>query len=459
MLRKISFALIIICSFLTLSLLQSCQSVQKGTGDKLSSGWGNDKNVRWTHDITGKGWSSPVVSGNKVFYTSAINETNPSAVEEEMEQPPQDEPKPPTPPLPQPQPQPQGPPPEHKEDTTYKSEVYRLEITCLDLKTGEVLWNKVAWKGNPRTNSHRGNGYASETPVTDGKYVYAYFGMTGIYCYDMKGNLIWQKDLGAYKTQNGWGTGSSPVLYKDLIYLQIDNEVNSFLVALNAGTGEEKWRVARNEKTNYSTPVIWTNKNRTELIAGGKTSRSYDPETGKLLWEMKMIGAMSIPTAVCDKEHLYIGNAGESDSVGSLYSVKAGSNGNITPEKGKLVSEGVEWVLPAAGTGNPSPVLYKGMIYILDSSGKNFSCFDAATGKTVYTQKLEKVAGCWATPRVYKDNLYITDERGVTTLVKTGEKFEVIAQYRLSDKIWASTAITDGAFIFKGAKKVWCINI
>jgi outer membrane protein assembly factor BamB len=459
--RKCFGPLITITLTATLSLLLSCNSVSqnesyKGPGDNLPSEWGNNKNIRWSYELTGRGWSSPVVYGDKVFITTAFNETKPPLPEEEK---PEQEPQTPPPPSAagsesRPQ-RPQGPP---AEDTTYKSEVWKWEVICLNLKTGKELWKQVAFEGSPRIGSHKGNGYASETPVTDGKRVYAYFGMTGIFCYDMNGKLVWKNDFGSYKTLNSWGTGSSPVLYNNKVYLQIDNEVNSFLVAIDALTGVEKWRVSRGEKTTYSSPFLWKNKLRDEIVACGTSARSYDPETGKLIWEMKAGGKMSIPSPVGDNEHLYIANTGGPDAVGSLSSVKAGANGNITADTVTLTSNGVEWYRPEAGTGNPSPVLYKGFIYILASNGKNLSCIDAATGKTVYSQKLEKVSTCWATPWVYKDNLYITDERGVTQIVRTGEKYENIGQNRIKDKFWASAALGYDAYVFKGNNKVYCIS-
>ncbi len=154
--------------------------------------------------------------------------------------------------------------------------------------------------------------------------------MTGLFCYDMKGKLLWKNDLGAYKTLNNWGAGSSPVLHQNTVFLQMDNEVSSFFVALDALTGEEKWRASRDEKTTYSTPYLWKNNARNEIVTCGKTARSYDPETGTLLWEMKLGGRMSIPSPTGDKDHLYIANAGGPDAVGCLAAVKAGSNGDIS---------------------------------------------------------------------------------------------------------------------------------
>jgi len=465
MFRNTSRVLIIILLSVTFSIQPSCNSGDKnhsfsGPGDKLPSEWGNNKNLRWSYDLTGRGWSSPVIYGNKVFITTAYNKTKPPVPEEEKpELTPPPPPPPPTGGIKSQPAVPQGPPPPRVqvEDTTYKSEVWKWEVICLNLKTGKELWKRVAFEGYPRIGSHKGNGYASETPVTDGKRVYAYFGMTGIFCYDMKGKLIWKNDLGAYKTQNSWGTGSSPVLYKNKVFLQIDNEVNSFIVALDALTGTEKWRVSRDEKTTYSSPFLWKNKSRDEIVTCGTSARSYDPETGNLLWEMKMGGKMSIPSPVGDNEHLYIANTGGPDATGSLSSVKAGATGNITADTVTLKSSGVEWYRPDAGTGNPSPVLHKGLIYLLASNGKNLTCINASTGKTVYSQKLDKVSSCWATPWVYKDNLYITDERGFTYIVKTGEQFELISQNRIKDKFWASAAIGYDAYVFKGVNKVYCV--
>jgi outer membrane protein assembly factor BamB len=172
---------------------------------------------------------------------------------------------------------------------------------------------------------------------------------------------------------------------------------------------------------------------------------------------MKMGGKMSIPSPISDNEHLYIANTGGPDAVGSLSSVKAGATGDITPDTVALASSGVDWYRPDAGTGNPSPVLHNGLIYILASNGKNLSCIDAVSGKTVYNQKLEKVSTCWATPWVYKDNLYITDERGFTHIVKTGPQFEMISQNRIKDKFWASAALAYDAYVFKGVNKLYCI--
>ena len=422
-------------------------------GENLPEVWNDSLNVKWTHPLTGAGWSSPIVYGDKIFITSAVLKQKAP----EVEQPQQ------TQPVQQAQTnnktgQQAPPPPPPAEDSSYMKEVWSWELTCIDLNTGAELWKQVAHTGNPKIKKHAGSTYASETPVTDGKYVYAYFGMTGIFCYDLTGKLIWEKELGAFKTLNGWGTGSSPVLYQNMVYIQCDNEENSFLIALDAATGDEKWKVTRDEKTTYSTPVIWKNSNRIELVTTGKTARSYDPTTGKLLWQLKMGGEMSIPSPVYDNENIYLGNAGSRDKKGVFYAVNAGAEGDVTPADSGLVSEGVKWTIREAGISNPSPLLYNGHLYLLSGRGGELQCIDAATGTQVYKEKIDKVVACWASPWIQNNKVYFFDEKGITQVIQAGSQFKVLSQNFLKDKFWSSVAITDDAYIFKGVEKLFCVK-
>ncbi len=163
------------------------------TAKNLPVEWGEDQNIRWSVEVEGDSWTSPVVWGNKVFVASSLPVKVAAAPERKDGDPPAEG------------------------DQSFKSELYRWEVTCVDLETGEILWKQVAREGNPRVKKHRAHNYAAETPVTDGKRLYVYFGMTGLYCYDLDGVLIWKKDLGAYKTLYDWGTGSSPVVFKDML--------------------------------------------------------------------------------------------------------------------------------------------------------------------------------------------------------------------------------------------------
>lgn len=419
------------------------------SGTNYATEWNDSLNVLWSADLTGTGWSSPIVYGDQIFITSAfLEKAAPAEAKPEQSTPSQGQ---------NPGAQ-QGPPPPVAEDSTYLQEVYRWELTCFDLKTGKELWKQVARTGSPQIKKHAGSTYACETPVTDGKRVYAYFGMTGVYCYDLTGKRLWQKDLGSFKTLNGWGTGSSPVIYQDVLYVQVDNEEHSFLVALDAASGNEKWKVDRDEKTNYSTPVIWENKIRTALVTTGKTARAYDPTTGKLVWELKMGGQMSIPSPVYDGEHIYLGNAGGPGKSGVIYSVKAGAIGDITPADSGLVSSGVEWTMKNAGLSNPSPLLHNGLLYLLSGRGGELQCLNASSGELIYLEKMDQVGACWASPWAVGDQICFFDERGNTHMIQAGKEFKEIRKNSLDDKFWASVAITEDAYIFRGVKKLWCVK-
>ncbi|MFH0842185.1 MAG: PQQ-binding-like beta-propeller repeat protein [Bacteroidota bacterium] len=459
-----------------LLLVSSCSRTQnwpqfRGPGSNLITSatslpeeWDTLKNVAWTYELDGAGWGSPVVWGNKIFITSCF----PERVAPVPERSPMQAPPPPPrqagaqPPQsgqpPRPAQGPQGPPLQEDTDTAFKQDVYRWEVTCIDLGTGKQLWKQVAFYGNPRIKKHAMNNYATETAATDGKRVYAYFGNIGLFVYEMDGTLLWKKNFGAYEVLNGWGTGSCPVVYNGTVFIQNDNEENSFLAAVDASTGEEKWRVQRDEKTNYSTPVVWKNSKRTELVAGGKTIRSYDPLTGRELWSLRAGGEMNIPSSVGDQELFYTGNTTGQNAKGALFAVKAGAEGDITPAEGAASGNGVAWMAQDAALGNPSPLLYNGYIYIVASRGGEIKCIDAADGSLVYKDRIAGLGAVWASPWGYDGRVWLYDENGTTYTLQGGDAFKYEQKCKLDDKIWASVAITGDAYIFRGVKNLYCIQ-
>src|SRR5438105_4115335 len=268
---------------------------------KLPTEWSAEKNIAWKAKLDGYGWSSPIVWGDKVFVTTAVTENQqkpsggpgggfgrpgggpPGGGQPKGDNPPGGG-------------QPKGGrgPGGYGGMNRPPDKVFRFELYCLDRNTGKELWKKTAVEGKPRIPTQPSNTYASETPTTDGERIYAYFGMTGLFCFDMDGNQLWKQDLGAYPMQMGWGTGSSPALADGRLFVQCDNEEKSFIAALDAKTGKEIWREPRDERSTWATPYVWKNKQRTELVtAGSKKVRSYDPATGKLLWELGGVGGQS----------------------------------------------------------------------------------------------------------------------------------------------------------------------
>lgn len=445
------------------------------TSVNLPEKWGNDTNVIWKTPLDGTGFSSPIVWGDKVIITSAFPvKVNPIPERGPMQGPPPGAGQGPQPgqgprpgqdqqqeQRPQPGQGPQGapggaqpgvtgPPPPDIPDTSFMKEIYRWEVKCFDLTTGKELWKQIPYTGTPKAGKNPMATYANETPATDGKRIFAFFGMHGLYCYDMRGKPLWQKDPGVYYTQKGWGTGSSPILYNGTLYIQFDNEENSYIVAFDAATGNEKWKVKRDEKTTYSTPYIWRNNIRTELVTCGKTARSYDPETGKLLWEMKLAGDMVIPSPVGNEGLIFIGNAGGRDTKSKLYAIKAGITGEVTDTV-------AAWISEEGAPGNPTPLLYKDRLYIVGSRGE-IAVLDASNGALKYQKRINGIS-VWATPWENNGIIYFLDEKGTTRAFRAGDTFEQVAENKLEgSRFWSSVAVAGNKYIFKSTDKLYCLG-
>jgi outer membrane protein assembly factor BamB len=414
------------------------------TDARLPVEWSADKNVRWKVPIVGVGWSQPVVWGNKIFITSAQSDAQ--AKPDPKNTGPGVSgfamlfsgagygPKPPT-------------------------DIYRWKILCLDAATGNVLWERVAREGPPTMHIHANNTYASETPVTDGERVIAYFGMTGVYCYDLAGNPLWQKDLGVYPTQFGWGTGSSPVVFGERVFIQCDNDESSFLVALDKKTGEQLWRVDREEKSNWSTPFIWRNKLRTELVAaGGEQMRSYDPETGELLWSMKGSGRTAT-TPVGDEDLLYVDSYDRlTGGNGLLAAIRPGAAGDISLAGAETSNEHVAWSAQIRAYRIASPVLSKGCLYFLENNLGIVRCLDAKTGAEHYRKRLPDARGCVSSPLASGGHIYCLDTNGRMSVIDAGPELRVVASNELDEMCWATPAVASNNLLVRTVDHLYCIG-
>ncbi|HKB01656.1 MAG TPA: PQQ-binding-like beta-propeller repeat protein [Gemmataceae bacterium] len=456
----------------------------------LPAEWAKDKNVAWKAKVPGYGWSAPVVVGDKVFVTTAVS----------------DKQKKPTgmfgggpgggfggggPPKggfggggP-------GGPKGGFGNQRPPDDVYRFEVYCLSAADGKVLWKETAREGKPTVPTQSSNTYASETPVTDGERVYAYFGMHGVYAYDLTGKQAWKADLGSYPTALGFGTGSSPALADGKVIVQCDNEKESFLVALDAKTGKEAWRTPRTERTGYSTPFVWKNKVRTEVVCvGAQKVRSYDPATGKQLWELGGMSGQPKATPAADDEMLYVGTGGgpgggmgfgrpgggapggpKGGGAGGpkggfgmgggsrpLVAVKAGASGDITLKDGAKSSEAVVWLNPQAGPQTASPLVYRGHLYVLDDRGGTVSCYDAKTGKQVYKERLEGARSFTSSPWASDGKVYCLDDAGTTHVIQAGPEFKVLGTSPLGEMCWSSPAAADGALFVRTVDHLYCVR-
>jgi outer membrane protein assembly factor BamB len=429
------------------------------TNSKTPSEWSATKNIAWKKDIAGVAWSCPIVVGDKVILTTAYAKG-------------------------QSKPKsgggfggggfggPKGG--GFGKGGGAPKETYQFKVVCLDRKTGEKLWEKVAKEARPTIPTHSSNTYATETPVSDGERVYAYFGMTGLYCFDLEGREQWKKNLGSHAMQFGFGTGSSPVLAGDKLIIQCDNEEKSFLVALDKKTGEQKWKVDRREKSGWSTPLVWKTKDRTDLVAiGGQKIRGYDPETGKEVWSLDVGGGQCSASPVADYERLYVGvgqggggfgggpkGGGGASRAGTLFAVKAGAKGDITLKGGQSSNDGIAWVTPRAWPGSASPLVYQGYVYVLEQRGGMISCYDAKTGKAAYTKERIPGAGAfWASPWAADGKIFCLDETGATHVIKAGDDFDVVRVNKLArDTYWSTPAAAGGALYIRGVDSLYCIG-
>lgn len=407
-----------------------------GTTDdpRLPDRWSATENVRWKQDIPGSGWSCPVVWGNRVFVTTVVNQG-------ETEKP-------------------------RKglylggERKEAPKSVHEWRVLCVDLNDGQVLWNRKVHEGAPESSIHVKNTFASETPVTDGERVYAYFGNLGVYCFTVDGEPIWSQRWPVYKTNSGWGTGASPVLHEDKLLILNDNEESSFLVALNKLNGKELWRTPRDDKSGWSTPFVWKNDQRSEIIASGDGKvRSYDLD-GKLLWEVGNMSRNAIPTPFAKDGLLYITSGHVMGKFKPLLAVRPGASGDITLEADKTESEFIAWSQKSAAPYNPTPVLYRDKIYVCLDGGF-FACYDAKTGATIYSKKrIPNGKMFTASPFAYNGKIFCLNEDGVTFAIPADGDFEVLYTNPLTeeDMCLATPAIVDGKLLIRSAVRLYCIE-
>ena len=403
----------------------------------LPDKWSTTENVLWKRDIDGRGWSSPVVWGKRVFLTTVINE---------------------------------GKSEEPRKGLYFggnrlrtPTSIHNWKVVCLNLDTGKVYWEKLARKGKPQGPIHIKNSYASETPITDGERVYAYFGNHGLYCYSVDGKQLWKKEWPAYKTRYGWGLAASPVLHKGRLYIVNDNEQKSFLVALDAKTGKEVWRVDRyGEKSNWSTPYIWENKLRTEIITPGtRKNRAYDLN-GKLLYQFGGNSSITIATPYAKFGLLYVTSGYVGDRKKPMFAIRPGAKGDISLESDKDKNEYVVWCQRRAGPYNPSTITYDDLMYVLLDRGLA-ACYEAKTGKHVYgPERVVPRGGAFtSSPWAYNNKVFFLDENGVTYVLKVGREFKISHTNHLNakeDMCMATPAMVGDKLIIRTEARVYCFK-
>ena len=408
--------------------------------------WNAEKNIGWKTPIPGKGSASPIVWGDKIFVLSAIdtgqpdpNAPAPPAEEAEEEDGNADEGR-----------RGRGRRGGRRRDSGPKN-IHQFTVVCVDRNSGDILWQKVAREAAPHEGKHGDNTYASGSPTTDGKFLYATFGSQGIFCYDLDGNLQWERDLGDLNAANGFGEGASPTLYKDTLLVPWDHEAGSKLYALDAATGETKWETDRDEPTTWITPVVVEAAGRTQVIINGSNrSRSYDFNTGEVIWECGGQGSNPIPVPVVFEDLVFCMTGHRNPAA---VAIPLDSEGDITD------SERVAWRTEKGTPYVPSPLLIGDHLYFTKGNNGVLSCLNARTGEPIIDQdRLPGIDNIYASMVAADGRIYITARDGKTLVIKHGDELEVLATNTVGEPVDASPAIVGDHMYIRGAEHLFGIG-
>ena len=409
--------------------------VAEGPGRPVKWDASTSLNVRWKTPIPGLAHSSPVVWGNKVFVTTAVN-----SVKDETRYglfgdvtPVKDDPQ------------------------------HAWKVFAIDKLTGKILWERTAYEGIPKVKRHPKSSHAASTPVTDGKVLIVNFGSEGLYAYDFNGKLLWKQDLGVldagwfYDVDYQWEYGSSPIIYKDLVIVQADIQKNSFIAAYNIKNGKLVWKTPREELSSWGTPTVYEGKQRAELITNGtKAIRGYDPLTGKELWRLGPMSEITTPTPFVGQDLIFVTSG--YPPVQPIYAIRPGANGDISLKDGKDSNDFVAWSKQRGGPYMPTPIVYGELLYTCSNQGV-LTAYNAKTGERVYQERLGGTGGAFTASPVASDGkIYLSSEDGDVFVVKAGPKYELLSKNPVGEVMMATPAISDGLVIVRTISNLYAFG-
>jgi len=406
--------------------------------------WSEQQNVVWKTALPGLGNSTPIVWGDRIYVTTAV-ETDEVGEAPKLE----------------PAPQREGSQGRRRggrrgggrQNNAQPTHVYDFRVIAIDRASGEVAWSKTVARTVPHEGGHKTGSQASNSPVTDGRFLYAHFGSRGVHCLTMQGELVWSRtDLGMMRTRNAFGEGSSPALADDTLIVNWDHEGDSFIVALDTRSGEDKWRQPRKEVTSWSTPVIAEVDGRKQaIVTATGASRAYDVETGEVVWTCKGMTLNSIPTPIVRDGVAYLMSGFRGAMLQAIR--LSGAKGDLTD------SEHVLWSHKRQTSYVPSALLYGQHLYFLRSNNAVLSCIDAATGEVRYEgQRLPGLRTVYASPVAADGRVYFTSRDGVTKVVKAGGAFEELATNELDDAFDASPIVLGDRMFLRGHRSLYCLG-
>jgi len=390
--------------------------------------------LKWRTEVPGLGHSSPIIWKDRIYLATAIPKSGKPSLRIGL----------------------YGDVKPAKDD-----EEQRWVVMCYDKKNGKQKWETVIRTAKPGTVRHEKASHANTTLVTDGKRLVGFFGAEGLYCFDMKGKLLWQKDIGRINVtwhSIAWGYSSSPALYKDRIVLLCDDPKDPFVAAFQLSDGKELWRTSRTgaSENSWGTPLIHSDGTRTQVVTNGYPFiASYDLETGKELWRLRGGGDIPIPTPFVADGLIVLTNSHGGKTP--LFAVRPSAQGDISLAENTTSNESVAWSAPNGGAYISTPVVYGGYVYVANYNGA-LRCFDFKTGEKMYEERLSPDAVCSASLVAADGKIYCPTEDGVVYVVKAGPKLEVLAKNELGEPCLATPAISQGVLYFRTSASLLAIG-
>jgi outer membrane protein assembly factor BamB len=407
-------------------------------GFPLPSAWdvAKSQNVAWKTPIPGLGLSSPIVWGDVACVSTSISGQKDASLRVGL----------------------YGDVRPVLDDTEHEWRLY-----CLDKKIGAIRWQQSVLKAVPKIKRHMKASHANSTLATDGERVIAFFGSEGLYAYDLKGKLLWKKDLGVLDggwftdPSAQWETGSSPILHDNVVVIQADVQKGSFLAAFDARDGRELWRTERNDVPTWGTPTVHQVKGQTQLVVNGwHHIGAYDFKTGKEIWKLKGGGDIPVPTPVVHDGLIYITNAHGPQAP--VYAIRETATGDITLADGATSNAGIAWSAPRDGGYMCTPLVYSGLVYIVKYNG-GLTVYDAKTGEQKFQQRLAGGISAFTSSPVASDGkIYLASEDGHVFVLKAGPVFELISENDMGESVLATPAISEGTLLYRTQANVVAIR-
>lgn len=393
--------------------------------------WNETKNIKWKIEIPGKGHSTPIIWEDNVFITTAA-ETGQKIEKKESEE--------------------SSDGGGRRMSGLKAKSVLNFVVMAINRKDGKVLWEKVVISEAPIDGTHSTGSWASNSIVTDGIHLFAYFGSRGLHCLDFEGNILWSRDFGQMEKKMSFGEGSTPALYKDKIVVLWDHEGDSFLYILDKNSGKDIMKIARDERTSWSSPLIVHANGKDQIITNATTQiRSYDLETGEIIWHDTGMTSNVIPLPIVQDGVLYLMSGFRGNAIKAIDLSKA--IGDLAD------SDAILWEYNKNAPYTPSALLSNGKLYFLRTNNGSLTCIDAADGKENYSlEKLEGTGTIFASPVGAKDRLYITSQSGISYVVKQGPTFEILSKNVLDDGNFASPSIAGKELYIRGFQYLYCIS-